>query len=179
MKLMLMSTTLSVGLSMKMKVISTDAGASLPAKDGQAEILNSSLVKYPEVTLCARFLTHHFSTHPDKSPFQTIISYGRDSLLCSYVGKSCDQYYQGCTENYKEKLEGQQWIRGKVFGELYLSGNNYYFYPVWGPSVWNTVCITVTASQQYYRVNININGHSMVETRDIENDFFNSSKAGI
>ena len=163
-----------------MKVISTDAGASLPSKDGRAEFLNLSLGKSSEMTLCARFLTYHFSTHQDNSPFQTIISYGRDSLLCSYVGKSCDHYYQGCTENYKEKLDGLQWIRGKVFGELYLAGSNYYFYPVWLPAVWNTFCITVRSSQQHYRVNININGQTILETGDIDqNDFFNSSKAGF
>ena len=45
----------SAVLGMKMKVISTDAGASLPAKDGRAEILNSSLEKYSSLTVCARF----------------------------------------------------------------------------------------------------------------------------
>ena len=163
---------------MKMKVISTDPGASLPAKDGRAELMNTSLVNISELTVCARFLTHHFSTPPDNYPFQTIISYGQDSLLCSYVGKSCDFFYQGCTENYIEKFEGQQWIRGKVFGNFYISGYNY-FYPVWLPAVWNTFCITIRATHQYYRVNITINGHKMVETREIANDFSKSSKGGI
>ena len=48
-------STTTATLSMKMKVISTDAGASLPAKDGRAEILNSSLEKYSSLTVCARF----------------------------------------------------------------------------------------------------------------------------
>ena len=90
---LLMSTALSLALGMKMKVISTDAGASLPANNGRAEILNSSLVKYSEVTLCARFLTHHFSTHPDGEPSQTLISYGYNDLLSSLVARPCDQYY--------------------------------------------------------------------------------------
>ena len=85
---------LSVAFSMMMKVISTDGEASLPATDGRAEILNSSLVQYPEVTLCARFLTHHFSTHPDGEPTQTLISYGYNNLLSSLVARPCDQYYQ-------------------------------------------------------------------------------------
>ena len=161
-----------------MTVISTDAGASLPAKDGQAEILNSSLVKYPEVTLCARFLTHHFSTDPDGFPFQTLISYGKNVLLGSFVARSCDQFYQGCTEYYRDKVETQQWIRGKVFGNVYLSGNDY-FYPVWWPAVWNTACITIRASQQHYRVNININGHTVVQTEDIADNVLNSSKGRI
>ena len=102
----LMSTTLlphlSAGLSTKMKVISTDAGASLPAKDGRAELLNSSLVKYPELTICARFLTHHFSTHPDGEPSQTLISYGQIDFLSSLVARPCDDYYQAdfCTHNF-------------------------------------------------------------------------------
>ena len=103
-KLMLMSTTLlpflNVALSTKMKMISTDAGASLPAKDGGAEILNSSLVKYSELTLCARFLTHSFSTHPDGEPIQTLISYGDNNFLRSGVATPCDKYYKAdfCTE---------------------------------------------------------------------------------
>ena len=118
MRLMLMSASLlpflSVGLSLKMTVISTDAGASLPAKYGQAELLNFSLGEYSEVTLCARFLTYHFSTPPDGVPFQTIIAYGTHQLLGSYVAKPCDQRYQGCTERYKEKLETQQWIQAET-----------------------------------------------------------------
>ena len=81
-------------LSQKVKVISTDAEASLPAKDGRAEILNSSLVKYPELTLCARFLTHHFSTHPDGYSSMAIISYGYSTFLHSSVARPCDQYFQ-------------------------------------------------------------------------------------
>ena len=163
-----------------MKVISTDAGASLPAKDGQAEILNSSLMNYSSVTLCARFLTHQFSTQPDGYPFQTLITSGRNSLLSSYVSKPCDRLYRGCTDNYKDQVERQehQWSQGKVFGDLYLSGKNY-FYPVWLPGVWNTACITVRATQQYYRVNLNLNGQNVFQSKEIAEDFFKSSKARI
>ena len=49
--MLLMSATLlphlSVALGTKMKVISTDPGASLPAKSGRAEMVNSSLGNYP------------------------------------------------------------------------------------------------------------------------------------
>ena len=107
---------LSAGLSTKMKVISTDGGASLPAKDGRAEMLNSSLVKYSEVTLCARFLTHSFSTHSDCWPSQTLIQYGKDSLLSSYVARPCLQMYPGCTQEYQDIFpkDDIQWIRGRV-----------------------------------------------------------------
>ena len=163
-----------------MRVITTDGGASLPAKYGQAELLNSSLGKYPELTICARFLTHHFSTHSDGEPSQDLISYGKDSLLSSYVAGPCDQFYQGCTEDYREKVEGDQWIRGKVFGSLYLSGKDYdYFYPVWWPEVWNSACIIVRASQHHYRVDININGQNVIQSEAIKEDFLNSSKARI
>ena len=83
-----------MALGKKMKVISTDAGALLPAKDGRAELLNSSLVNYSEVTLCGRFLTHHFSTHPDSMPVQIIFSYGDNALLRSYITKPCEQFFQ-------------------------------------------------------------------------------------
>ena len=45
----------SVVLGTKMRVISTDAAVSLPAKDGRAEILNSSLDKFSSLTVCARY----------------------------------------------------------------------------------------------------------------------------
>ena len=107
MKSQLVSPTLllclGVGLSKKIKVISTDAGASLPAKDGRAEILNSSPGKYSSLTVCARFLTHHFSTHSDNYPFQTLLSYEKDSLLSSYVARPCDQFYQGQTSQLQSQ----------------------------------------------------------------------------
>ena len=54
--LVFLLTVLSTrALSTKMTVISTDAGASLPALSGRADILNSSLGKLnSSVTICAR-----------------------------------------------------------------------------------------------------------------------------
>ena len=49
-----------LGLVRAIKVISTAADMPL-AKDGVAEILNSSLAGHDEVTVCLRFLTHQFS----------------------------------------------------------------------------------------------------------------------
>ena len=51
------SPYLSEAVSKKMKVISTDARALLPARSAQAELLNSSLVNYSSLTLCARLQT--------------------------------------------------------------------------------------------------------------------------
>ena len=106
----------TAAISKKIGVISTDVGASLPAKYGQAEILNSSLEKYPELTLCARFLTHSFFS--DGWPTQALISYGSDNLLGSFVARPCDQVYVGCTKIYKDLVGKNQipWIAGKVFG---------------------------------------------------------------
>ena len=167
-------------LGVKVTVISTEkgAGASLPRKEGQAEILNSSLVKYSQLTVCARFLTLHFSSDPDGWPTQSLISYGSDDLLGSYLAMSCDQSYTGCTQEYRDIFRASQlsWISGSVFGYFSLS-NTPQFYPAWWPAVWNTACITIRASQQHYRVNININGHAVFQSRDIAGDFLNSSKA--
>ena len=103
---------LSDVLGKKMKVISTDPGASLPAKEGRAELVNSSLVKYSEVTICARFLTHHFSTHPDGGPYQTLISYGRDDLL-----------------NFKSVKSDLQWIySNKDYQEISLANRTTFIF---------------------------------------------------
>ena len=80
--------------------------------------------------------------------------------------------------NTKDMVENQQWIRGKVFGVSRLSGK-YYFYPVWWPGVWKTFCMTVKASQQHYRITININGQTVVQTEDIADNVLNSSQARI
>ena len=77
-----------------MRIITTDGGASLPAREGRAELLNSSLENYSEMTLCARFLTYHFSTHWDGFPYQALISSGSNALLGSYVAKSCEQRFK-------------------------------------------------------------------------------------
>ena len=105
-------------ISKKIRMISTDGRASLPAKAGQAEILNSSLEKYPELTLCARLLTHSFSRTFYGWPTQALISYGSDPLLGSFVTRSCDQFYEGCTKVYRDLLSRNHipWIAGKVFG---------------------------------------------------------------
>ena len=148
-------------------MISTDPGASLPAKDGGAELLNSSLGNYSEVTLCARFRSHDFSTHPDGAPYQTLISYGTDDLLSSYTATSCEEFFPGCTQKYKErfsKFPHLQWLGGKVFGYLFDSDNtDNTYYTAWWPAVWNTACISLSPSLGY---RLNINGHVALEKQD-------------
>ena len=160
-----------------MKVISRDAAASLPAKDGRAEILNSSLVKYSQLTVCARFLTHHFTTDPQGLPTQSLISYGSDDLLGSYLAMSCDQSYPGCTEEYRDIFRASQltWISGSVFGYFSLSSTPQ-FYPAWRPAVWNSVCLTASPGLGTFRVNIN--GLTDLEIKEFNNSWFNREKVG-
>ena len=168
--ILLLPPLLSDSINAKMKVIYTDAGASLPAKDGRAEILNSSLLKYSEVTLCARFLTHHFSTHSDCWPSQTLINHGKDALLSSYVARPCDQMYSGCTQEYQDIFpkDDIQWIRGKIFGYLFISDDH--CYPGWWPAVWNSACISASPPRGHYR--ININGLTVWQKRDFARNLF-------
>ena len=138
-----------------MKVISTDPRASLPRKEGWAEIPNSSLGKYSELTLCARFLTYHFSTDATRWPSQSLISYGLGDLLGSYVARPCDQSFRGCTEEYKNIFSDAQlaWISGSVFGYCFVS-NTPQFYPAWWPAVWNTACLTASPHLGTFRIRV-------------------------
>ena len=55
------------GQTMKtMKVLSTDPSQALPARDGGAEVANSSLGQLGEWSLCVRFLTFTFNTYPER-----------------------------------------------------------------------------------------------------------------
>ena len=170
-----LSLHLSVAAGKMMKVISTDAGALQPRKPGQAEILDSSLVNYSSVTVCARFLTHHFSTHPEDWPTQSLISYGLDDLLASYLAMPCDQSYAGCTQQYKDIFSENQlpWISGKVFGYLLIS-NNHHFYPAWWPAVWNSACLTASPALGHYR--ININGLTVWQREEFTSNLFKEEK---
>ena len=90
-------------MARSMKVISTNPGASQPRRESWAELMNSSLAKYPSVTVCARFLTHHFSPNIAGRPTpQSLISYGTNALLSSFLARPCDQTYTGCTQDYKK-----------------------------------------------------------------------------
>ena len=164
-------------LGEKVTVISTEtgAGASLPRKDGRAEMLNSSLVNYSQLTVCARFLTLHFSTDPDGWPTQSLISYGSDDLLGSYLAMSCDQSYTGCTEEYRDIFSASQlsWISGSVFGYFSLS-NTPQFYPAWWPAVWNTACLTASPGLGTFR--IIINGLTVWQTKEFNGNLFNREK---
>ena len=53
--------------------------------------------------------------------------------------------------NIKYNL-GREWLTGKSYGAMYLNGE-YFFFPVWKPSVWNSFCLS--AKRDIYRVFLN------------------------
>ena len=63
-----------------------------PQPDGFAEILNSSLTKYPEFSLCGRFLSHDFST--EQTTWQTVISVGKRAIVASHAVLPCDHNFK-------------------------------------------------------------------------------------
>ena len=158
-----------------MTVISRDGGASQPLKEGGAEVVNSSLGRFPSLTVCARFLSHNFSPDPAGRPPQALISYGRDDLLSSFVAMSCEGSYPGCTGEYKDILRENkvQWISGKVFGHLFIS-DSHHFYPAWRPAVWNSVCLTARPGLGQY--GLNINGLAVLEMRNSTSNLFSRDK---
>ena len=66
-----------VELASGIKVIATDKKQRLPPKNGYVEILNSSLSDYETFSLCGRFLTYQFTSHPDTQTFQILLSMGQ------------------------------------------------------------------------------------------------------
>ena len=65
----------------------------------------------------------------------------------------CDEMYGGCTNSYKKRF-GFAWKRGTVLGFTYLL-KEFRDFPSWSPAVWNSVCISASASLGLLRVNIN------------------------
>ena len=73
-----------------LKVISTERKATLPAKTGQVEILNSSLDGVENFTICARFQSYQLISHHDAEPYHGLISLAESYILASYVALPCD-----------------------------------------------------------------------------------------
>ena len=155
-----------------MRIITTDPSQALPAREGGAEVPNSSLAQLREWSLCVRFLTFTFSVYPDEWPIQTLISYDGGGLLNSYIAIPCDQAYPGCTEEYQDILATNdiQWIRGQVYGYDFSDLT----YPVWWPAVWNSACISVKPGQGYFR--LNINGQTAFQTNNQDHTLFTNDK---
>ena len=79
-----------------LKMISTDPKATLPARTGQAEIMNSSLDGVENFTICARFKSYKFNSYEDAEPYNGLISLADHYILASYVALPCD---------HKERLQ--------------------------------------------------------------------------
>ena len=120
-------------------LISTDPAVSLPDRAGSAELLNSSLEKYQEFTICLRLKTYQFSTYPDKESYQYIVSIKNSGnfMLGSYTAVPCEQVYSGCTGTYQSKIPA--WSHGAVFGSLRESDSLLDHFSPWLPQAqWST-----------------------------------------
>ena len=153
-----------------LKLLSTDPAVSLPARAGSAELLNSSLEKYEEFTICLRLKTYQFSTYPDKENYQYIVSIKNSGnfMLGSYVALPCEQIYSGCTGTYRKKIRA--WKHGAVFGFLRESDSLLDHFSPWLSEVWTSVCLLSSRPEGSFRVNIN--GETVYQTREAKGNFF-------
>ena len=65
----------------------------------------------------------------------------------------CEESYGGCTNFFKTRF-GFAWKRGAPLGLAYLP-QEYVVFPSWSPGVWNSVCVSASASLGLFSVNIN------------------------
>ena len=153
---MLFIPILLIPLTDCLKVLTTDRSLVLPARLGQAELVDSSLVGLAELTICLRFRTFQFSTYGRPWYSQSVLSYGDKTLLYAYVAEDCEAKFPGCTQRYQKWVEG--WAHGRPFGYFYEDSKSNGYYPAWQPDLWNHGCIT--ASEVRGLVEININGET-------------------
>ena len=84
----------------------------------------------------------------------------------------CDQFYPGCTQNYKDILgtrshfirfytlikpgqfTGKRYITGKSYGGISFD-SGYNFFPSWKLESWNSFCITASTNTRVYQTFIN------------------------
>ena len=153
--MMMMITFLFVEPSCSIVVISTDKKNTLPEKGGFAEVLDSSLKDSDSFSLCWRFLTYQFTTHPELKSYQVILSIGKHYLLSGYVALPCDHIEPGCTQYNKDRA-GNDWKYKTVLGySNHGDGNSFTYFPPWQPGQWNTVCVTASTSRGSFRIIIN------------------------
>ena len=91
-----------------LRIISTNPEQILPDKSGYAEILNSSLKAYNSFSVCGRFLTYQFRSHPDIFTYQTFLSASSHFLLASFSALPCDHLWPGCLRLMRSVL-GKFW----------------------------------------------------------------------
>ena len=147
------------------RVVRTDPELQLPVRTGQAEVVNCSLEKYPDFTICARFRSHQFSWHKDTWAYHSVIVIPpKDWLIGAYVTHPCDDFYAGCTQRYKD-IHGSQWRHSGVVGYIGDGVFNENF-PVWQPGVWVSACVTVTIPDNH--ITIYLNGEIVFQTWQYE-----------
>ena len=150
-----------------LKVLTTEPSLVLPHRLGQVELLNSSLVKQAELTICLRFLTFRFSTYGQPWYAQSVLTYGDKTILYAYVAEDCEAKFPGCTQRYQAWVEN--WAHGRPFGYFYESSKSNGYYQAWQPGVWNHCCITASDSQGL--LEININGETHYRTKNYRKTF--------
>ena len=101
-------------VSAGIKVLRTDPSLQLPDRFSEAELVNSSLINQPEITICLRFKTFQFSTHKQPWYAQSVLTYGDTATLYNYVGTDCEEKFPGCTlreplVSYNSKLGEKNW----------------------------------------------------------------------
>ena len=152
--LLILVSSVSCGL----RVVSTNSSAELPHRTGEAEVLNSSLHHYQELTLCSRFKTYHFTTNTGSFPFQVVLHLNkRLTFLACFVAVPCSvegREDTDCTQQVKRihsNVPGG-WKQGKVFGISQTKRwSRTLSYPAWQPDTWNTVCVRVSGPASYYQ----------------------------
>ena len=154
--LMLLITICSPAMSMR--VVTTDPSQFLPGLEGQAEVLNSDLSQYDEVTICVRFNTFQFNTHQEAYDYQGLLTLGAFWVLGTYTALPCDWDYEGCTVYKKSYIPG--WIHGTALG--YYEKSN--FYPSWQPGRWYSFCFI--GSSLVNQSSVFVNGEKMLTIKN-------------
>ena len=86
-------------------------------------------------------------------------------------------WVQGCTKTYQDTLANNhyQWIRGKVFGMVFID-NNWKIFHLWPAMEWSSGCVTASRDGAY---RVNINGQTLLQSDNIASNIFKSSRASF
>ena len=77
-----------------------------------------------------------------------------ERLPGSYLTEPCDDWYPDCTNGIKQ-LFGFAWKHGAALGYTEARGRPWFSFPSWSPGIWNSVCISASASLGLFSLNIN------------------------
>ena len=79
------------------------------------------------------------------------------------MAEPCDDLYGGCTNTNKKRF-GFAWKHGTVLG---LTSKEFLVFPSWTQGVWNSVCVSASASLGLLSVNIN-DGEMMFRSEEYD-----------